>query len=473
MSSARRTTSQFPPGSAVGVPVTRFRGQMMTMSRLFVSCGLAVGIAVVPASGAIGAERDAGPSAADLALIGAVMVLVHQNYVHPLNQDQLTKDALKGMLSRLDPHSDYMDRHEFADLQASISGQFGGLGIEISAEGGTAKVISPIDGTPAAAAGLQPGDAIVTVGGESTHGMDIDRLVHKLRGIPGTVVTLGISRGGRSPFDVTLTRRIIQVQTVKSKLEPNDTGYVRISEFADDTGKELRRAIAELNSQAGGHLKGFVLDLRDDPGGLLTSAVNVAGTFLDGGKVVTIHGRRRRDDEVYKAPVHGDLLPNTPMVVLINGASASASEIVAGALQDRHRATTMGTQSFGKGSVQTIVSLEGHGALRLTTAFYYTPSGRSIQDQGISPDIIVAAPKDQQVAATAMLRERALQGAIKNPGPLGASAATADSTQAVKAHEAEYSAPIKSELIGTPQDAQLKAALAYLDKREPNQTSSR
>ena len=445
----------------------------MTRSRLLVLCVLAAGIAAIPVVTAIAADRNAGPSAADLALIEGVMALVQQDYVHPIGQDQLTKDALKGMLSRLDPHSDYMDQQEFKDLEASISGQFGGLGIEISAEGGTAKVISPIDGTPAARAGLQPGDAIVTVNGESIHDMDIDRVVDRLRGKPGTVVTLGISRGGKSPFQVTLTRRIIQVQTVKSKLEPNDIGYVRISEFADDTDKELRRAIAELERQPRGGLKGFVLDLRDDPGGLLSSAVGVAGAFLDGGKVVTIHGRRRRDDAVYQAPVHGDLLPHTPMVVLINGASASAAEIVAGALQDRHRATTMGTQSFGKGSVQTVVSLAGRGALRLTTALYYTPSGRSIQDEGISPDIVVAAPKDQQVAGAAILRESALHGAIKNPGPLASTSVGRASTPTSHPDNAAYSAPIKSELIGTPQDAQLDAALAYLDKHESDRTSSR
>jgi carboxyl-terminal processing protease len=235
---------------------------------------------------------------------------------------------------------------------------------------------------------------------------------------------------------------------------------VHISQFSDETPKDLAEAIKQLKQQTDGRLKGFVLDLRDDPGGLLNAALGVAGDFLDGGKVVTIHGRRSEDDVVYLAPAKADLLPNTPMVVLINGASASASEIVAGALQDRHRAIVMGTQSFGKGSVQTIIPLDGRGALRLTTALYYTPAGRSIQHDGVSPDVVIEVPKDQQVTDAGTLRESTLHGALENPGPLGTrNAAGAEHTAA----GAAASPPIQEQLIGTPQDAQLKEALSHLE----------
>jgi carboxyl-terminal processing protease len=325
-------------------------------------------------------------------------------------------------------------------------------------------VISPIDGTPAARAGLQPGDLIVQVSGKSTQGVSLSKIVHVLRGKPGTKVTITIARSGKTPFDVTITRSIIQVDTVKSSLKPGNIGYVRISQFGDDTAKDMKQALTDLKEKAGGKLKGLVLDLRNDPGGLLTAAVAVAGDFLTGGTVVTIKGRRKSDNQAFNAPGKGAILPKTPMVVLINGASASASEIVAGALQDRHRAKIMGTQSFGKGSVQTIIPLAGHGALRLTTALYYTPGGRSIQGQGITPDIIVNAPKDQQVAGAFMPRESTLQGAFNNPGPLGKSGSKPGSENKTAAATTPASAPIKSQLIGTDEDAQLKAALSYIER---------
>jgi carboxyl-terminal processing protease len=429
----------------------------MKTSRLLVAAVLAVALAAVALVAAIGAEWGLSP--ANIALIASSIRHIQRNYIHPVSQDQLVADALKGMSTRLDPHSDYMDEQEFKELQGTINGKFGGLGLEMSDQSGIPRVISPIDGEPAARAGLQPGDQIVAINGQSTRGMDAQKVVGLLRGKPGTAVTLGISRGGKPGFDVTITRGIIQVHTVKSKLEPNNIGYVRISQFSDQTAKDLADAVKELKQRTDGRLKGFVLDLRDDPGGLLNAALGVAGDFLDGGKVVIIHGRRREDDIVYLAPAKADLLPHTPMVVLINGASASASEIVAGALQDRHRATVMGTQSFGKGSVQTIIPLGGRGALRLTTALYYTPAGRSIQDDGISPDIVIEVPKDQQVADAGTLRESTLEGAFKNPGPLGTANAGAEHTPT----GAAYSPPIQEQLIGTPEDAQLKAALSHLE----------
>ena len=377
------------------------------------------------------------------------------------NSSQLTDDALKGMLSRLDPHSSYMTEPEFRQSMEDMNGKFGGVGLKISDHNGLPTVISPIDGTPAARAGVQPGDAIVSVDGQSTHGADLMEVVGKIRGKPDTTVKLTIVRGDKSPFDVPLTRQVIEVHSVKSKLEPDDIGYVRISEFGQDTPNELRQAISTLKRDTGGKLAGLVLDLRDDPGGLLSSAVDVSSDFLNGGTVVSIRGRNSSDDQSFKAPATSALLPNTPMVVLVNGASASASEIVAGALQDRHRATVMGTQSFGKGSVQSIITIKDHGALRLTTALYYTPSGRSIQEDGITPDIVVQAPKDQQVANSLVWREGQLHGAFANPGPLTKSNG---GSNAKHASVETASPPIKEELIGTDRDAQLTAALNRLER---------
>jgi carboxyl-terminal processing protease len=256
-----------------------------------------------------------------------------------------------------------------------------------------------------------------------------------------------------------LQRDIIRAPSVTFELEPEGFGYVRISQFVDDTPKNFKDAIETLKRRAGGQLKGLILDLRNDPGGLLLSAVAVAGNFLQGGAVVTIRGRRSSDTQVLKSEARGDLLTGMPIVVLINAASASASEVVAGALQDHQRATVMGTQSYGKGSVQTVIPLKGRGALRLTTALYYTPNGRSIQGEGISPDVVVEAPKDAQIESAIRLSENALSGAIANPGLLdGKSGAT----NAKRSAATPYSPPMKPDIIGTPQDTQLKSAISYL-----------
>jgi carboxyl-terminal processing protease len=430
---------------------------------LIVSLIGAAGVVAVPLVIAI-ATQSAESAPPDVSLLAGVIQLVHRAYVHPIGSDELTKDALKGMLTRLDPHSDYMDAQEFKLSQADMSGRFGGLGMEISEQDEVPKVISPIDGTPAARAGLEPGDQIVLINHSSTQGVSLPKVVSLLRGAPGSTVTITILRGKQPPFDVKLTREIIKVHSVKSKLEPDGIGYIRISQFGGDTSDGFKKAIADLNHDANGRIKGLVLDLRDDPGGLLTAAVDVAGDLLDGGSVVSIHGRQASDDKAFKAPAHGDMLSGTPVAVLINGASASASEIVAGALQDRHRATIMGTQSFGKGSVQTIIPLEGNGALRLTTALYYTPSGNSIQDKGIAPDVVVDAPKDEQIAGGALLRESTLHDAFANPGPLNQTPGTGATHPIAPQIKSAYSAPIKAELIGKPDDAQLKAALHYLDQ---------
>ena len=423
---------------------------------------LAFVLAASAAGIAIGASSRTGPTVNNLALINGVIDLVQRDYVRPVGADELTTDALKGMLSRLDPHSDYMDESEFKESQSDLSGRFGGLGIQISSQDGVPKVISPIDDTPASRAGLAGGDLIVSIDGQSTHGMDLQKVVRILRGKPGTSVKLTIARGTQGPFDVTLTRAVIEVASVKSQLQENGVGYVRITEFGGETAGDFRKAIARLKHDAGGKLKGLVLDLRNDPGGLLSAAVAIAGDFLDGGTVVSIHGRQRGDNRTFTAPAKGDILAGIPVAVLINGASASASEIVAGALQDRHRATVLGTPSFGKGSVQSVIPLEGHGALRLTTALYYTPAGRSIQGEGITPDMLVEAPKDQQVAGALVLSENELSGAFRNPGRLGQSSPGTAGNPKLDSTAAAHSPPIKVELIGTPDDAQLKAALAHL-----------
>lgn len=446
----------------------------MVKSRvLLVSLLGAAAVAVVPLVTAIGMQKSE-PSASDIGLLAGVIQLVNRAYVHPISSEELTKDALKGMLTRLDPHSDYMDEQEFKQSQSDMAGAFGGLGMQISEQNEIPKVISPIDGTPAARAGLEPGDQIILINHSSTQGVNLSKVVSLLRGDPGTNVTITILRGKQPPFDVTLTREIIKVESVKSRLEPDGIGYIRISQFGDDTADGFKKAITGLNHDANGRINGLVIDLRDDPGGLLTAAVSVSGNLLDGGAVVSIHGRQANDDRTFKAPAHGDMLSGIPVAVLINGASASASEIVAGALQDRHRATIMGTQSFGKGSVQTVIPIEGHGAVRLTTALYYTPSGNSIQDKGIAPDIVVEAPKDQQIAGGDLIRESALNGAFANPGPLnqtpGKGAAPSPATPEAKP---VVSAPIKAELIGKPDDAQLKAAHDHLVEIVGKETGSR
>jgi carboxyl-terminal processing protease len=384
---------------------------------------------------------------------------VEKSYVAPVQSDRLVNNALKGMLTRLDPHSDYMTEREYRELLATTSGQFGGVGIEISVENGVPQVISAIDGTPAAAAGVEPGDRIVRADGQPIIGLEISEVVRRLRGRPGTPVLLTIARANRPAFDLAITRAVIHVDSVKSALKPGGIGYVRITTFDENTPGSLRQAMARLRQQAGGRLAGLILDLRNDAGGLLDSAVDVASDFLDSGTVVTTRGRRPDENRVYAATPNGDLLRGTRMVVLINGASASASEIVAGALQDNRRATVVGTHSFGKGSVQSIIPIDGHGALRLTTALYYTPSGRSIQGQGIAPDRVVDLPKEAQVANALIAYESDLFGAIKAPD-----GAPSPSRAPVRGRPVprDNDHPINPKIIGTAQDVQLNTALEIL-----------
>jgi carboxyl-terminal processing protease len=403
---------------------------------------------------------SSGDHPVDLGLIQEAMKQVETSYVAPVKSDELVTGALKGMLTRLDPHSDYMDEREYKELMTVTSGQFGGVGIELSVEEGVPQVISAIDGTPAARAGIEPGDRIIKADGQPTVGIDIDNIVKRLRGAPGTGVVLTIARSNRAPFDVPITRAVIHVDSVKSDLKDGRIGYVRVSTFGDTTRGELGNAIKRLKARAGGNFAGFILDLRNNAGGLLDAAVDVASDFLDSGTVVTTRGRDSEENQSFAAAANGDLVRGTPMVVLINGASASAAEIVAGALQDNHRAKVIGTRSFGKGSVQSIIPI-GHGALRLTTALYYTPSGRSIQGRGITPDTVIEVPKDQQVANAIITYESDLFGSLKNGGTLD-SKKPAPAAASASAKEDQPDHPINPKTIGTAQDGQLKAALDYL-----------
>ena len=408
-------------------------------------------------------SQAAGPASGsgDLGLVRDVMGQVEKSYVVPVTPDRLVDGALKGMLGRLDPHSDYMTEREYRELMATTSGQFGGVGIEISVEQGVPQVVSAIDGTPAAEAGVEPGDRIIRANGQPIVGLDINEVVRRLRGAPGTKVVLTIARANRPVFDVPITRAIIHVDSVKLALKPGGIGYVRISTFDENTPAELRAALAQLRRQDGGRLPGLVLDLRNDAGGLLDAAVEVSGDFLDSGTVVSTRGREPDENRVYDAPPNGDLVRGTPVAVLINGATASASEIVAGALQDNRRATILGTRSFGKGSVQTIIPLDGRGALRLTTALYYTPSGASIQGHGITPDRVVTLPRDEQVANAVMTYESDLFGALKPTGALAPTGAPAQPARPLP-RDTEADHPINPKVIGTAKDAQLNAALEFL-----------
>jgi carboxyl-terminal processing protease len=327
-----------------------------------------------------------------IGLFGDVFEKVRDSYVDEVSDDTLIENAINGMLTSLDPHSNYLNAKNFNDMKVQTRGEFGGLGIEVSMENGLVKVVSPIDETPAAHAGLKPGDLITHLDGEPVQGMTLPEAVEKMRGPINSDITLTIRREGKDPFDVKLTRATIKIQSVRSHIEGDNIGYVRITSFNEQTDVGLNNAMKTLKQQANNKLAGVILDLRNNPGGLLDQAVAVSDAFLERGEIVSTRGRRPEDAQRYNARP-GDVASGLPMVVLINGGSASASEIVAGALQDHHRAILMGTRSFGKGSVQTIIPLPGHGAMRLTTARYYTPSGRSIQAKGIDPDIVVEAAK--------------------------------------------------------------------------------
>lgn len=348
---------------------------------------------------------------------------IKKYYVKPVDDKELFDNAIRGMLSGLDPHSAYLDEESFKELQTSTSGEFGGLGIEVTMEDGVVKVITPLVDTPAFKAGMKAGDYIIKLGTTSVQGLSLKDAVNLMRGKPGSAIEITVLRKGEAkPLTFNLVREVIQIKSVKSKLLENGYGYIRLTHFQATTGKDLDQAIAKLKQQSGGKLQGLVLDLRNNPGGLLDAAIQVSDAFLDnnkGGKEeLIVYTEGRLPGSKFTAVANpGDLMDNAPIVVLINNGSASASEIVAGALKDNKRAIIIGTQSFGKGSVQTVLPLDNKRGIKLTTALYFTPSGQSIQAKGITPDIIVedvAVPKNENKAGFPGFSEAELSGHLDN-----------------------------------------------------------
>jgi carboxyl-terminal processing protease len=358
-----------------------------------------------------------------LSLFGDVFEKVRAEYVEPVADRDLVENALNGMLTGLDPHSNYMNAKTFRDMSVQTKGEFGGLGIEVTQENGYIKVITPMDDTPASKAGVKAGDLILALDGQTVQGISLNDAVDKMRGAIGSKIRLTIKRDGvDQPIDLTMNREVITIEAVKSHLE-GDIAYIRLTGFTEKTDSGLRKAFAQLQTQDNNHLKGVVLDLRNNPGGLLDQAVDVSQDFIPQGEIVSTRARHPDESQRWNAK-DGDITGGLPVVVLINGGSASASEIVAGALQDHQRAVLMGTRSFGKGSVQTVIPLPGGGAMRLTTARYYTPSGRSIQGLGITPDIEVAATRTEG-PRFGPEREADLHGALRNTGGTPQNAAPA------------------------------------------------
>jgi carboxyl-terminal processing protease len=366
------------------------------------------------------ANAAASDTYRQLNLFGDVFERVRADYVEKPDDKKLIETAINGMLAGLDPHSSYMDAKSFRDMQVQTRGEFGGLGIEVTMEDGLIKVVAPIDDTPASKAGILANDIIVKLDDEQVQGMTLNQAVEKMRGPVNSKIKLTIVRkGAEKPIEVTITRDVIHVRSVRSHVEGDDIGYIRITQFSEQTSDGLKKAIADIKAKVSNDkLKGYILDLRNNPGGLLDQAIAVSDTFLQKGEVVSTRGRNADETQRFNARP-GDLTDGKPLIVLINGGSASASEIVAGALQDHKRATLLGTRSFGKGSVQTIIPLgSGNGALRLTTARYFTPSGRSIQARGITPDIKVLqdVPDDMKSKVTDTKGEASLRGHLKAEG---------------------------------------------------------
>jgi carboxyl-terminal processing protease len=410
---------------------------MKFRSGLLVGAAFLAGAAIGPVYGVFGGESAIGSALAQdaggrgdtyrlLALFGDVFERIRAEYVEPVSDRDLIENAINGMLTGLDPHSSYMNAKAYRDMQVQTHGEFGGLGLEVTQENGIIKVVSPIDDTPASRAGIKSGDLITTIDNTTVQGLSLNDAVDKMRGPPNSTIRLVIKREGvDTPITVSLQREVIHIQVVKSHLE-GDIGYVRLTQFNEQTDAGLRAAVAKFRQQLGDRLHGIVLDLRNNPGGLLDQAVSVSDDFLDKGEIVSTRARHPEDSQRWNAKP-GDITGGLPVVVLTNGGSASASEIVAGALQDQHRAVILGTRTFGKGSVQTVIPLPGNGAMRLTTARYYTPSGRSIQGLGITPDIPVASSRTE-TPHFGPEREADLNHTITNQGGTPPGAATAPRT---------------------------------------------
>lgn len=392
---------------------------------LALTAGVVLGASITLTHG-VWAERQAALSAQaqqiqdrdDLRGFVEVLNKVKADYVEPIDDKTLLQNAMRGMLSGLDPHSAYMDKEEFKDMNVVTTGKFGGLGIEVQMQGGLVRVVSPIDDTPAAKAGIKPGDLIVKIDDAPVQGMSINDAVNKMRGEPGTKVKLIVVRDATpQPLTFDLKRDVIKVASVRGRMLEPGYAYIRISQFQTDTGKAFDDLLTKLKKQSGGELKGLVLDLRNNPGGVLNAAVDVSDALLEKGPIVSIRGRDAESNHEFDA-TPGDDLDGKPLVVLVNGGSASAAEIVAGALQDQHRGILVGTKTFGKGSVQTIIPLQNEDAIKITTARYYTPSGRSIQAEGITPDVAlqpVKVSKLDQPDGDGFIKEADLKGRLDNP----------------------------------------------------------
>ncbi len=395
--------------------------------------------------------QEAGKNASvyeQLDLFGNVFDRVRADYVEQTDDKKLIEAAINGMLTSLDPHSSFLSADDYTDMQTQTRGSFGGLGIEVSQEDGLVKVVSPIDGTPAAEAGVQAGDYITHVDGESLMGLTLDEAVDKMRGPVGSEIVITVLREGETePFDITIIRDTIKLTVVKTRVEGHAV-VLRVTTFNDETFKTLKEDMEKAVKEAGGidKVTGFVLDLRNNPGGLLNQAIEVSDAFLDEGEIVSTRGRKPEDSERWNAK-EGDLAEGKPMVVLINGGSASASEIVTGALQDHNRAIVVGTKSFGKGSVQTVMPVTADSAIRLTTARYYTPSGRSIQSLGINPDIIVEQPRPKPVDEAEADKPRTQSSFSRSEaelrGALNNDSITEDEKRQIEAEAAEVEATAK------------------------------
>jgi carboxyl-terminal processing protease len=387
---------------------------------LILMLGVFVGVGIT-LERAVQAERETAKQAAqplpidELRTFTEVFSRIKSDYVEPVEDKKLLRDAIQGMLSGLDPHSSFLDPEGFKEMRVGTEGEFGGLGIEVTMEDGFVKVVSPIEDTPAARAGLKTGDLIIRLDSKAVKGMTLNEAVKMMRGKPGSDITLTVVREGQpKPLPFTLTRAVIKIQSVKQRMLEDGFGYVRITQFQANTADTLKESLNKLKQQHKGNLKGLVLDLRNNPGGVLNAAVAVSDAFLTSGLIVYTEGRVA-DSELKFSATPADLINGAPMVVLVNGGSASASEIVAGALQDHKRAVIMGTKTFGKGSVQTILPMTGGSALKITTARYYTPSGRSIQATGILPDVITEEAKVTKREKTAEeLKEADLSGHLEN-----------------------------------------------------------
>lgn len=382
-------------------------------NRVFLAIATAVVLSFAPVT-ADSANKDETKAETYrlLNLFGDVFERVRSDYVEETSDEELIESAITGMLSSLDPHSSFLNADNYRDMQVQTRGRFGGLGIEVTMDNGLVKVVSPIDDTPAFRAGMQSGDLIFKLDDEMVMGLTLSDAVDRMRGKVGTDIILGVRREGVDDFEVTITRAIIKIRSVRSRME-DKIGYLRITSFSAQAYNGVKKAMAKFHEDAGKDLQGVVLDLRNNPGGLLGQAVDVSDAFMDRGEIVSTRSRLPEDTQRYNA-TPGDLANGLPIVVLINGGSASASEIVAGALQDHNRALLLGTKSFGKGSVQTIIPLSGQGAMRLTTARYFTPSGRSIQAVGIEPDILVEPAKLESISLPKARRESDLRGALDN-----------------------------------------------------------